>query len=317
MFDQLINQVPAGLHSIPSNFAHLVAKVLIAISEANVRNAPGTSSTVLLTAKKGDIVGTTTGRVYKFDNGTTVWIEVKTPLNKLAWVSAKVVSVQQTDDLKDQAKKLIDTIIETDRATYNNIVVANALLVRAEKSGKNITAEKSSLYALTGSWQKRQKEIAEASWLKVTYNSITSGLKSFAQKIAGMVGLGEPVTVTILGVTIAIKYIVAASIVMGAAITLAVIRYLQTNNNQAAKEFDASKKIIADILNKLSESDKNALTDEINKQLNEAYKDGRKSQFWDLTGSAVKNMALIGLGIILVTNVLPKVFGSTKRKYNG
>lgn len=313
MFDQLINLVPTGLHTIPSNFAYLAKKVLLAISDVNVRNAPGTNSTVLFSAKKTEKVGITTGRVYKFENGTTVWIEVTTPSNKLGWVSAMLVTLPESE-LSKQAESLLNSIISIDVATYNNIVVANALLVKAEKSGKNISSEKSRIYKVTGSWQKRQNEIADASFLKVTYNAITDQLKKYINKLIGG-GLGEPVTITILGIAVAVKYIIAAAIIVGSAITYAVIKYLQTSKDEATIEFNESKKVISDILNKLDEKERATLTDEINQQLSDAYTDGRKAQWWDSTGSLVKNILLISVGVLLVTNVLPSAFSRTQNKY--
>lgn len=297
MFQKIINQIPEGLTTIPPQFSHLVKKEIEAVSDVNVRVEPGISTKVLYQVKKGLDVGTTTGRIFKAKGGTTVWIEISDASNNKGWVSAMLVQVKNND-----AQGILDTIVNYDRATINNLVVAIGLLVKAEKAGINVTKEKQQIAQLLTSVKKRQNDLSSQSWIKITWGAVSDSLKKFVNKLAGYVGIGEPVTLSVATV-VAIKFIIAATI--GAAITVTVIKYLQTSNVQAKLEFDTSKKAIKEILDKLSPEEKQVLTDEVNKQLEDAYNAGKHNQFWNTYGGLLKSGLWLIAGGFLVLKGVP------------
>jgi len=299
MFQKIINLIPDGYSSISSQFAYLVKKELIAVNTVNVRQQPGTTTKTLYQVSKGELVGATTGRIYKAKGGSTVWIEINDANNTTGWVSGMLVEVKDED-----AQAVLETIINYDRATYNNLVIAAGLLAKAEKQGIKVDSQKAKVQAIFTGLQKRQDELASQSWAKITYSAISSSLISFVERIAEKTGLGLVITLSALAIT-AIKVIVVASI--SVAITVAVIRYLQTNRDESVQQFDESKKAVSEILNKLSPEDKETLVTEINEQLEDAYKQGKYTQFWKSYGSFFKAGAFVLLGGLLVIKGIPYI----------
>jgi len=117
--------------------------------------------------------------------------------------------------------------------------------------------------------------------------------------------LGEPVTLTILGVTMTVKFLIGFTIVAVAAITTGVIMKLQTARDKSKIEFNESKAIIRQILNKLNPEERQVLTEEINNQLQAAYQSGSNAQWWKSYSGIVKGALLIGVGVLLAVKGVP------------
>jgi len=201
-------------------------------------------------------------------------------------------------------------IVDFDMRTYNYLAVIAGLLQRAKNKGVNIDIELSKAQNIFNKVSQRQKELAQTNMFKISYSEHDNQLKSFANNVSNQNYLGA--VVTIFGVAIAVKYIIAAVIVATAVITTATIYYLQNRTTDAQNEFNQSKKVIRDILDKLDEKDRETLVAEINSQLNAAYRRGKIRQWWAIYGSLLRTGAYIVGGFLLAVYVLPKAIKAVK-----
>lgn len=201
------------------------------------------------------------------------------------------------------AEAAVNVIIDNDMKTLNNLTVCAALLLRANNKGVNVDNEAIKVHHLMQSVIARQNEIRQLSVFRFNDRQHDDEFQQYVHQLSGQ-GIGAA-PVVIWGIAIGVKYIIAASVIAGAIVTYNTIKYLQTRGNSAVMEFDESSKAIRDILDKLDAADRAALTAEIDKQLQNAYKRGRIAQWWHSWGSVVKTTAFIGLGAVAVLKGLP------------
>ena len=198
--------------------------------------------------------------------------------------------------------------------TYNNVLTAASLAVAAERNSINVNSEVSRAEAILNKINNEQAEIRNDRNIRITSEAgHSASIISFAQEMANQRQLGA-VGITIFGVAIGIKYIVMAAIVATAAITLAIVRAMQTRAWQSQVEFNESKQVIRDILSQLDESDRAILTREINRQLQAAERRGRMRQWWATWGKITRNSLFIAAGAAGVIYGLPYLKALNNKK---
>ncbi len=212
------------------------------------------------------------------------------------------------------AAAYLHKIIDFDMQSINNLTVAAGLLVRADMKGIDVANEAGNVQSLLNKNTERQTYVEQQNIFDIKVAEHDTEFQRFVEDIAeGRSNFGAAV-ITMLGITIGIKYLIGASIITGAVVTYTIIRRLQTHRNESEIEFDQSRRVIQDILNKLDDKDKNILVHEIDSQLKSAYRSGKRKQFWSTWGGIIRASGYIVVGAIAVVKGVPYVARQYKKE---
>ncbi|MEI6122283.1 MAG: hypothetical protein WCQ95_01510 [Bacteroidota bacterium] len=298
-------------------------KIVTAVdSIVNVRKIPSFTSAKITSIKSGTIIGRSSGTTFNMDGDKWIQVNLTLPVgeNKTGYV-AELYQGKENVRLSDpgaspvaeqNAQKLIDDIVATDKQTYATLLACYNKIVALSKKNIAIPLDlQLKLCATYVSLSNRQKKIRENVNLKVTTGHAKDEVagKNIASYInetrggGGVMGIGELATILVL-VIIAL---------IATAATAATLYYIfKPNYSESTRDLKVSKEL-QKALDTLSPEDQKAVKEDLEKQIDDANRAGKNDQkFTDFfTGIPTKIILAVG-GFLLVSSLLKNRKSKTK-----
>ncbi len=295
---------------------------------ANVRVAPGTSAPILITKKANEYIGRPSGIAIDDTNTENIWIKVAVGSNKIGYISKTVIkkeyptfdsamTAEFLSTYADAASKqkikqaILNTVIKNDKEIFIRTLASAKNIEKLKAKGINVDKETATLKGLAQRFNARQKFIKDntKSYQLGTWDSIKKGYGD----LINWFGLGYTNRqFTGLGVIPIIVLVVC--VVLAIAATAANIYALQPKYEEGKKDLKISEDL-EKALNTLDPKTREAVVKNLETQIDDAYNAGKKNEWWKDKGGLIKNVALIGGGVLLVTWAIPKATAVTKRNY--
>lgn len=266
----------------------------------NVRSSASTSSSIIAKLRKGDMLPMQT-TAYK--DGSYLWYGVKTLTGKVGYVredNAKTVYLKNDAPSKEATQTLVNNIVANDRKVYDSLLVLSNLIATQKKAGCNVSKYEAKFKELNEKLAERQAALKNnSSWfgsVKTDASGVWSKMKdAYNSLVASISGVGAiPVIIAVVAV---------AALVVGSTATIAVYFALKPKYDESKKdlqETDELKEAVA----KLSTEKGKKLLDDLEKQVDDAYNDGKTDGQLGGMFSIIKPLAIGALGFVLVTKFL-------------
>jgi hypothetical protein len=261
----------------------------------NYRSGPGTTFAVLHSAPEGKSMGRTTGNAEKMPDGTW-WQVVINGSGEIAWVRQDVTKFSIPKDSPNvDGDKVVQGLIKSDEQLYYSILRASALAQGLESKGQNVAKEKATLHTLLGRLSFRQTKIKESGLVKFQtgflkkYNALVAKLKSW-------LGIGEPVTVTV---------VVVISAILGAGLAVAAYYVFKPDYDDSKKDLVVSANL-EKALSTLAPTEAAAVKIDLEKQIDTAYNQGKTDQSFSSFFSIGKYILIAGIGFVLINKFVKK-----------
>lgn len=283
----------------------------------NVRSMPGTDQAVLTSVSAGKKIGVVAA-LYKFKKNGYNWYYVKLAQSvngkTHGFVAGSVVNFvkggeaptstqgnnQNQESDKEKAKTLINDVIKRDIIIYKRLITAYWVLVKLQQKGKNVDAQMKVLQALAmrlGERQSKIKQIINENKndvnFKVNYNPIAD--LSDYNKLRKTLGLGViPIVIVIVVLIVAVS----------ATATILIQSSLKPAYDAQTVDLDFSGKF-GDYIKSLPDSpEKQAAIADVEKQIDDAYNDGKADGASGSSWKWIKTAGIVGLSIWGFTKLL-------------
>lgn len=264
-------------------------------SSTNVRALQNTTSKIVYTLKAGSQL-IATGGVTSMADGK--WYQVTVNSTTHGYVREDVVILLKPED----SEKIIQLLVKSDQQVFEGLARVSNLLLAAKTKGKNIQAQLDKFSQLGARLSARQNALKSSSLLKVqtgikkAYTAVVNKMKSLISAIFG-VGDGGVVSIPL-----------SVVIIVTAAATLATTAALYYTFKPKYDESSTDLKMTTELekaLAMLEPNEAKKLKEDLEKQVDDAYNDGKKDGSFGGLGSILLYTA-IGVGTFLVITNLPK-----------
>lgn len=274
----------------------------------NVRKLPGTTSTIVVTAKAGNLIGRTTGAVVKQTDGD--WYQVIIPNGGgYGYVRNDVVNLTPAaNDITDaQAADLVNKLVANDAKIYESLIRSSVMLKKLKEKNANTATYDQKFKTLYNNVTYRKNKIENSNLLKFQTglkNTYTGLVFSFKWYLLSTFGINTINAIPVIG------YVIAVTVGAGVA-TLAYFAF-KPDYDQSTVDL----KISSDLESALSKVDPEtaaAIKTDLEGQIDTAYNRGKTDGSFSGMFTVVK---YIGIGILgfMVVNSFMK---SQNKKNNG
>lgn len=263
------------------------SKVYASGSGVNVRSGSSLSSSVLKVASKGELVG-----YLKFvrNDGSYKWFGMSTDPNTPAdlknvnrWVRNDVALVYPPDYVpssqmtEQDAEKIVNEIVKTDQNIFHSLLRSAESINRISAKGKDTAAYQAKFIELARRFSGRQRRLKENFQVKTGYIKEYETLKSKYAGGSGVNGIGAlPL------IPVAIIAIVAIS-----AISAAVYYALRKDYDDGKQDLVISSELEG-LLMKADPETRQEIVNDLEGQIDTAYKRGKDDQKWENTFNILK-----------------------------
>jgi len=297
----------------------LINKVVQAKNaEINVRAFPSTqaktssgASNILFTAKKGEPVGRSSGQYYNAEG--KMWVVVNlyktvklgTTDRKYGYVAFDVAQFFTPTDNKvaeSNAKSLMDSLVANDKKLYTQLLKLAYLIKVAKDKKLNVTAIETKYNALLKVYLARQNRVKSSSLLKTE-----SWSDNTLDKIKSYFGIGELVTGTVIAIA------VGAILLVGAGSTALIYYAFKPDYDAGVENLKVSSELET-ALSKLTPAESAKVKADLEKQIDDAYNQGKTDESGLNLGGNLKTILLVGAGAFLVMQLGSKSKSKSKSK---
>jgi hypothetical protein len=192
-------------------------------SNVRMRAQPNTSSAILAELNLPNSFGTYTGRTYKDTKAPKgveqLWLEVQRASGRIGWVRYDMIisNEKSVNLMKDnEAVRLLWNIVETDKKTYKRLLIMREDLENPKfKRSAGYADARRQYTRLLASYNARQTKMQTDRQLLAKASNEPSGLERLGKKWSGFlknVGIGEPITLTVIAVIAVVTLIAGVSI---------------------------------------------------------------------------------------------------------
>lgn len=253
-------------------------------------------SNIIFTANKGTGVGRTSGQYVLIDG--FYWLVVnlyKTyTINGIkrnyGYVREDVVDKYIPKDnavAEANCTSMMNDLITNDKKLYTQILKLQYLINAAKQKGKNVSTIEIQFNALIKAYEDRQETIKQSTWFEIKDWSDT-----ILENVFSFFGIGlEPITLTAIGAVVGIGATVACY-------------YFFKPHYETGKVNLVKSKELETALSKLSPADAAKVTNDLEKQIDDAYNQGKVDQKTEDSKSSIfgniKTLGFIALGIVTV-----------------
>jgi len=293
--------------------------VFPASSSANVRRYPGIASSyngeanVLFTGKADQPLGRTSGTFFMMKDGNWWQINLdKTYAGRnYGYVREDIIKMENPVNntvATENAEKLMAAIQKSDIEVNKNLVSAASLLTAAEKQKKNVAALRTKFESIQKQYNARQTEIQNSGlvkvekWTKDNMNKFATLASQYGQlSYGGMMGTNSVGAVPII--------VVACVFVAGIASSAALYYWLRPKYSESAVDLKSSAELTK-ALAALTPDEATKLKNDLEGQIDDAYNQGKKNQWFSDMGGAAKTGIIVVLAFVgakmLMNNFSPQ-----------
>lgn len=264
-------------------------RVLVKGDYANLRQYATTTNSKILEAIKKGANATYTGH---YVESGYAWYEVKTSTNK-GWVRSDVIDVPK-DSVKvtsEEMNSLVQKLVKSDEEIFHTSLTVLDKIDKAKKAGKNVSKAEASIKEVMKRLTERQTYLKNSSALKVQ-TGIRKGYEGLKKKLAGWFGIGEPLSIT---ATVIIGAIV------GAGATVALYFALKPRYSESEADLKISKDL-EKALSTLTPEQQQAVKDNLEKQVDDAYNRGNTDGTFGSYGTILLYGGLVIGGFFLLNS---------------
>lgn len=272
----------------------------------NIRASYSTSSAVIAKLRKGDFL---LMKETAYNDGSFRWYGVETLDGLTGYAredNVKTVYVKNDAPTNAQAQSLIDGIIENDKQIYESVLLIANLIEGQKKNGCNVSKYEAQLKELNEKLAYRQAGLKNTHWfekVKSTASKVWDKMKAAYNSLLSYVsGIGAvPVAV--------IAVVAVASLLAGSTVTIAAYYSLKPKYDESKADLLQTKEL-KEAVEKLSPEKGKKLVEDLEKQIDDAYNQGKEDGKFSGIGAVLKPLAIGALGFVLVT----KFIDSQKKK---
>ncbi len=225
----------------------------VSASVANIRSAPGVSSTIAGRASKGDVLRRT-GKLWT-QPGTYQWYEVEknypVPVRITGWVRSDVVVADKNTvkaanipaaKASGDAGGLLANILRNDAYTYQNLLIAKSIFVRHEELAKQFAG---AYNALGMSLNARQEKVKDNESLRTTAKKETA-LWTRLNILIATHGASSGVSGYRIGLPflIPVGYVIGAAVIAGGALATVLYYTFKEDEPKSFSDFKGSEQLV-------------------------------------------------------------------------
>lgn len=273
----------------------------------NVRRLPSTASTangvanLLVSIQPGNAIGRLSGGTAFMTDGK--WYQVN--LDKTygdrnyGYVREDVIKIEDpisSATAEKYSSELLTALQKNDVALYKNMLTIAEIIDLAEKQKKQVSDIKARFEKLNAAYAARQNEIKNSGWVK--FSQWTDDGWAWLQKkwSDAVNGIGEVVSITAVLLFSA-----------GAISAVGLYYWLRPKYSDSVVNLKQSEDLIK-ALKSISPDAANGVLNYLEKQIDDAYNQGRRNQRFDDAGGMVKT-GLIVVGTFIGAKLLFDNFG--------
>ena len=280
-------------------------------SSVNVRTSVGTEYPILVTVQGGNLVGKTTGAYAAMSDGK--WIQTKIG-DKFGYVRSDVVNLVKPQTVtKKDAFGIIQKLVESDKQVFETLLRIGPLLTAVKQKGINTQSSEKINTDLWTRLQKRQDDIKKSNLVKWE-----AGIKKAYQNLQKYaVEANTYPGAFLMGISGAYDKIgalpaIIIGVVAGVGLAAGAYFIFKPKYDESGADLKISKDL-ENLLAKIDPATAKKITDDLNKQIDDAYNAGKTDQWL----SSLKNILLplgIGLGgYFLITSFVRKESNKNKK----
>ncbi|MCX6257975.1 MAG: hypothetical protein NTW49_08800 [Bacteroidia bacterium] len=268
---------------------------------SNVRSLPSQSSELVTAVSGNQAAGRTSGAYLAMDDGNWLQVNLYQTINGKSYGYMREDVVRLTDPPPDspndkvddkEAGSLLENLVKNDNQTYHSMLKSAEMIDRLKKQGKDMSSHETKLNDLTARYSKRQQKLKDSTLIK-WQDGLKKGYEWLADKWSRMVdSIGTPILIPIA---------IGAVVALGLAVTI----YYAFKPDYEDSVVDL--KVSADLeqaLSKVSPEQAQKIKDDLNKQVDDAYNQGKVDQEFSFFGLPMKTLILGGLGIFAAGKIL-------------
>ncbi|MCK4661354.1 MAG: hypothetical protein KAT68_00700 [Bacteroidales bacterium] len=288
-------------------------------SSLNVRHLPSVKKgKILFNVKRGKSVGTATGGFVFFSNdkvgSKNVWSQIFLPKKyngkNTGYVRTDVVGFDIVEEAGgdvtgNDSKTVIRGLVKNDVLIYKRLLVISEVLERSERLNVNIGSSKELLSQLTNRYEARQKSLRKNKAVETIdfFDNVYSWLKN-KFGLSGIYNIG------------AVQFIpIAVGAVAGIVASVALYYMFKPKYDESQRDLKITG-CFKEFLNKLPEDKKNKITEDLEKQIDDAYNVGLTEGKFGSLFSTLKYVLIAGGGFVLISK-LPDLINKTKNSKKG
>ena len=274
----------------------------------NYRQKPTTTSRVLHNVKKGKFAARTTGDYFDMPDGRWWRILMNNSSFTEAYVRQDVtlfVTPKTNPNITEaQAQQLINDLVKSDIAVFDNLLISGNILKKLDTAGKNVDSYKKIYDELTTRHSYRQKKIKESKLLKWK-----TGLKKWQSKALSLLKNWEisynkpkmPSLIKGIG-SISVTAIVIGAVI-GVGLTVAIYFAFRPTYTESQTDLKLSTDLQKALQN-LSPEAAQAVKNDLEKQIDDAYNYGQRQGTFSGAGKIIKPLVIGVLAYWGVTKFL-------------
>lgn len=271
----------------------------------NIRKDPSLDTPVIAQVHKGKPVGIVTAWMEdtSAETGKKIWFRVIGI--KTGWVRQDVVtnssrSVGNSEDA--QGYDLLQNLVKTDNELYHNLLLNAESIQRLKERGITVSTYENRLNRIISSYTERQNKIKHSNLVNFQ-TRLNQGFQWLADKFSDLIhGVGALPLIPVA---------IGAAIGLGTGFLI----YLtfRADYSESTLNLKESKEL-QKLLNQVDKEVAGAIRSDLEKQIDTAYASGKTSGKISFLGGSVKNLALIGLGVLAVVKLPELLQGKQTRR---
>ena len=266
---------------------------------------------------KNELVGSATGRGVIDESNTIFSIEFVSIANSkfyyvpIAMVYGKTIAGSTGATLED-SQSMLNCLLANEFKLYNYGVVIFGKIVAAKQKGKNVDAIHARFMSVVYQYAERKKYLENSSQVSIQkYMGTPTEQAQYYFSIAtktpfvgfqGIRGLNAP-------------WLVIGLIIGAAVLGYGLYSWLTPAYDASKKNYKEIKELEV-LLDKIDPETAALIKGNIEKQIDDAYNDGKSSQFWSTFGSTFKYIAIIGGALYLAPKAINLFTSYNQKQYN-
>jgi len=275
--------------------------VLAKSGSAKVRSLPTQNSDLLVMVTGNQSAGRTSGAFLKMGDGNWLQLNLYRPVKgkTYGYMREDVIRLSEpppdspNDKVDDQeAGSLLENLIKNDNGTYHSMLKSAEMIDRLKKQGKDMSEHETKLNSITTRYAKRQQKLKDSTLIK-WQDGLRKGYEWLADKWSHMFdGMGTPILIPIA---------IGAVAALGLAVTI----YYAFKPDY--EDSVADLKVSSDLelaLSKVSPEQAKAIKIDLEKQVDDAYNQGKTDQQFSFFGLPLKVLLIGGLGLFAANKFL-------------
>jgi hypothetical protein len=263
----------------------------------NIRNLPSTNGEVLTTVTGSRSAGRSSGAYLTMPDGNWLQVNLYSAVKgkSYGYVREDVVRLSEpppespNDKVDDrEAGSLLENLVNNDNRTYHSMLKSAEMIDRLKKQGKDVTGVEKKLSEVSSRYSKRQKKLKESTLIK-WQDGLRRGYEWLADKWSRLVGgIGTPILIPI-----------AIGAVVGIGLSVTIYYAFKPDYEDSVVDLKVSAEL-EQALSKVSPEQAAKIKKDLEKQVDDAYNQGKTDQQFSFFGLPAKVLLIGGIGLLAI-----------------